>query len=218
MTVSAFLSSRLHKLAFMRRSFGDSPFRLLDVGAGNHSARKIKSVFPSCEYHGVDLNREYNNDPADFALMHRFYEMDLTKLDMSSIPDDYFDGIWMAHIIEHLYNGDQVILALLPKLKKGGYLYIEYPGARSTRLPSMKGTLNFHDDASHVRVYAVPELSALVEKAGCRVLRAGTRRNRWLMMAMPFKVLGSWLRGKSPEGNTFWDILGFAEFLWIKKS
>ena len=44
--------------------------------------------------------------------------MDLTALSFGSIPADYFDGIWMVHVIEHLYNGDEVIKALLPKLKK----------------------------------------------------------------------------------------------------
>ncbi|NBV95614.1 MAG: methyltransferase domain-containing protein, partial [Actinobacteria bacterium] len=72
-------------------------------------------------------------------------------------PDNYFDGIWMVHVIEHLHNGDAVIQHLLPKLKSGGFLYIEYPGQKSTTLPSMHGTLNFKDDPTHVRVYSVNE-------------------------------------------------------------
>ena len=84
----------MSKIAFMKRSFGKSPFRLLDIGAGNHSASKIKSVFPQCEYHGVDMERDYNNSEEDFRLMHGFYEMDLTKLEMSIIPDE----IGRAHV------------------------------------------------------------------------------------------------------------------------
>jgi len=201
----------------MKRSFGTKPFRLLDIGAGNHSASKIKSVFPQCEYHGVDMERDYNNSASDFQLMTAFYEMDLTRLEMSVIPDDYFDGIWMVHVIEHLHKGDEVIRKLLPKLRKGGYMYIEYPGMKSTKLPSMHGTLNFHDDPTHVRIYAVKELTELLRQEGFEVIRSGIRRNIWFIMSMPFRILGFWLRGKKLQGNIFWDLLGFAEFLWVRK-
>jgi len=201
----------------MKRSFGTKHFRLLDIGAGNHSASKIKAVFPQCEYHGVDMERDYNNSASDFQLMTAFYEMDLTRLEMSVIPDDYFDGIWMVHVIEHLHNGDDVIRKLLPKLRKGGYMYIEYPGTKSTKLPSMHGTLNFHDDPTHVRIYSVKELTELLQQEGFEVIRSGIRRNIWFIMAMPFRILGFWLRGKKLQGNIFWDLLGFAEFLWVRK-
>ena len=190
----------------------------MDIGAGNHSATKIKNVFPQCEYHGVDLERDYNNSEEDFKLMAGFYEMDLTRLNMSSIPDNYFDGIWMVHVIEHLYNGDEVIKHLLPKLKKGGFIYIEYPGQKSTTLPSMYGTLNFKDDPTHVRVYSVKEISELLKNENCSTLKSGLRRNGWFIMAMPFRIIFSWLRGKKLQGNIFWDLLGFAEYVWAKKN
>ena len=217
MKMKALASSFVSKFIYLRRSFGSAPFRLLDIGAGNHSATKTRRVFPLCEYHGVDMERDYNNNPEDFASMHAFYEMDLTALSFGSIPADYFDGIWMVHVIEHLYNGDEVIKALLPKLKKGGYMYIEYPGKKSTRLPSMYGTLNFKDDPTHVRVYSVKELSALLSGHGCTVIRSGIRRNIWFILAMPFRILASLIKGKKIQGNIFWDILGFAEYVWVRK-
>lgn len=149
--------------------------------------------------------------------MKAFYEMDLTRLEFGSIPDDYFDAVLMVHVIEHLYNGDEVIKGLLKKIKKGGYLYVEYPGEKSTRLPSMHGTLNFKDDPTHVRVYSVKELTSLFNSHGCQVLRSGIRRNPWFIAAMPFRIPWSWIRGKKLQGNIFWDVLGFAEFLWVKK-
>ncbi len=218
MNLKAFASGFVTKIRFLKKSFGDQSFKLLDIGAGNHSASKIKNVFPNCEYHGVDLERDYNNSKEDFQLMSGFYEMDLTQLNMSSIPDDYFDGIWMVHVIEHLHNGDAVIQHLLPKLKKGGFLYIEYPGQKSTTLPSMHGTLNFKDDATHVRVYSVNEISQLLARENCTTLKSGIRRNIWFMLAMPFRILFSWVRGKKLQGNIFWDLLGFAEYVWAKKN
>ncbi len=217
MGFKAFSSSFITKFIFLKRAFGKKPFRLLDIGAGNHSATKTKRVFPDCEYHGVDLEKDYNNSETDFKLMKAFYEMDLTKLDFSAIPENYFDAINMVHVIEHLYNGDEVIKGLLPKLKPGGYMYLEYPGEKSTRLPSMAGTLNFKDDATHVRVYSVKELSQLLGNNNFELLKGGMRRNYWFIMAMPFRIVGKWIHGKKLQGNIFWDLLGFAEFVWAKK-
>ncbi len=217
MSLKTFSSSFITKFIFLKRAFGNKPFRLLDIGAGNHSATKAKAVFPQCEYHGVDMVKEYNNSEDDFKLMAAFYEMDLTKLNFTSIPDNYFDAILMVHVIEHLFNGDKVIKGLLPKLKSGGYMYLEYPGEKSTRLPSMQGSLNFKDDATHVRVYSVKELSELFTANGCNVLKGGTRRNAWFMMAMPFRIIKTWASGKKLQGNIFWDVLGFAEFVWVRK-
>jgi SAM-dependent methyltransferase len=192
-------------------------FRLLDIGAGNHSASKFTSLFPNCEYYGLDLSKEYNNNPEDFSAMKEFYELDLTKLDYSIIPDNYFDGIWMAHVIEHLYNGDEVLIRLLKKLKPGGYIYIEYPGKKSTKLPSMYGTLNFKDDPTHVRLYSVPELTKLILENHCIILESGQRRNWYFVMAMPFRIFGHWIAGKRLIGNIFWDLLGFEEYIYARK-
>ena len=190
---------------------------MLDVGAGNHSARKITSLFPNCEYYGLDISKDYNNDEEDFKVMKGFFEVDLTRLDYSEIPDNYFDGIWMAHVIEHLYNGEDVLKGLLNKLKPGGYFYLEYPGQRSMSLPSMKGTLNFKDDPTHVKIYSVPQLKEIFENNNCRLLEGGTRRNWWYIACMPLRMVESVVRYGSVQGNVFWDILGFAEYLWVKK-
>jgi hypothetical protein len=123
----------------------------------------------------------------------------------------------MAHVIEHLYNGDQVVAGLISKLKPGGYFYIEYPGKKSTTLPSMRGSLNFKDDSSHVRVYSVKELSKVFENNGCTVLKSGTRRNWYYIFGLPARIVVSLIKKGHLEGNLFWDLLGFAEFLYVKK-
>jgi SAM-dependent methyltransferase len=206
------------KFSFLNKSFKNSKFKLLDVGAGNHSASRITNVFPNCEYYGLDLDKTYSNDDADFKLMKDFYEVDLTKLDYSNVPDENFDGIVMAHVIEHLYNGDEVIPRLIKKLKSGGYFYIEYPGIKSTKLPSMYGTLNFKDDPTHVRLYSVNELTTIFEAKNCTVLKSGTRRNWYYIIFIPVRIIISFLKIGKLQGNIFWDALGFAEYLYVKKN
>lgn len=215
--VKKWLRRQNPKFNFLHRTFGESPFRLLDIGTGNHSATKTVSLFPRCEYYGLDISRDYNNDPADFASMKDFYEMDLTKLEFSALPDKFFHAMLVVHVIEHLHNGDEVLKGLVSKLVPGGSIYVEYPGARSKKLPSMKGTLNFHDDASHVRLYSVPELKALFEKNNCKIISAGTRRSWFYATVTPLRIPLRWLRGKAVTGNVFWDLLGFAEYVVAKR-
>lgn len=205
------------KFSFLKRSFNNRHFRLLDVGSGNHSASRIHAIFPNCEYYGLDMDKTYNNNPEDFEAMKDFYELDLTKLDYGIIPDSYFDGIWMSHVIEHLPNGDNVVSKLLQKLKPGGFFYLEYPGKKSTKLPSMYGSLNFYDDPSHVRIYSVTELTKVFQEANCIIVKSGTRRNWFYIFGMPFHMIKSLLQKRKLEGHIFWDLLGFAEFLYVRK-
>ena len=206
------------KFNFIDKAFGNNPFKLLDVGAGNHSASKTKAVFPNCEYYGLDLDKTTSYSDQDFAVMKSFYELDLTKLNYDSIPDHYFDYINMAHVIEHLHNGDQVLPLLLTKLKANGYFYIEYPGAKSIKLPSMYGTLNFHDDPTHVRLYSVEEIKQIFENNKCTVLKSGVRRNWYYIIATPVRILISIIQIGKIRANVFWDLLGFAEFLFVRKN
>jgi len=81
----------------------------------------------------------------------------------------------------------------------------------------MHGTLNFYDDPTHVRIYSVEEIARLLENAGSTVISSGTRRNPAFLLAMPFRIAGAILRRKRLEGNIFWDLLGFAEFVFARK-
>jgi SAM-dependent methyltransferase len=202
---------RPHRFLELHRRYGDRPFRLLDVGAGNHSATSTKRWFPRCHYAGIDRDRNYNNDARDFAAMDEFFEMDLTRLEFGVIPDASYDVILLAHIIEHLENGDEVLRALTAKLKPGGLLVVEFPGPQSLHMPSKKGTLNFYDDDSHVRVFDWREVAGILRDCGLRIEKAGTRRDVRKILFMPIlAVHAKWKYGFVP-GGVFWDLFGFAD-------
>lgn len=200
-----------HRFREIRRRHGDRPFRLLDVGAGNHSASVAKRWFPLCHYAGIDRDRNYHNDERDFAAMDEFFELDLTRLEFSAIPDGGYDVLLLAHIIEHLENGDEVLRSLVPKLKPGGMMVVEFPGPRSLHLPSKRGTLNFYDDDTHVRVFDAREVARILEGCGLDVVRAGTRRDpRGILLLPLFALRAKWKQGYVP-GGVFWDLFGFAD-------
>ncbi|MFN4083561.1 MAG: class I SAM-dependent methyltransferase [Bacteroidia bacterium] len=206
-----------HKFRFLPKKFKSQTFNLLDVGAGSHSATKTKSIYPNCNYYGIDITKEYENDDADFKAMSGFYQMDLTALNFAQIPNNFFDVIIMSHIIEHLHNGDKVIEGLLTKLKIGGYIYIEYPGKRSTKLPSMKRTLNFYDDPTHVRIYSINEVCEILTKNNFTVIKAQTRRYWPYIVLLPITLISETIKYGFVPGGVFWDIAGFAEFVFAQK-
>lgn len=210
-TTPRFAPAMPYKFKPLRRRFGDRPFSMLDIGAGNHSATRTMDWFPACRYSGVDRDRNYHNDAADFARMDAFYELDLTSLRFETIPDAAFDAVVMAHVIEHLENGDEVVRSLCSKVAPGGLFYLEFPSPRSLRLPSMRGTLNFHDDDSHVRLWTRPEVERALTEGGLRVLESGPRRDYFRLAATPARVAVSWLRHGWVPGSAFWDLLGFAD-------
>lgn len=206
-----------HKFSFFYKELRNTAFQFLDVGAGSSSATKTKQFFPNCVYHGID-RANYRNTDADFKAMDFYYEMDLTELKFDSIPNNHFDIINLSHVIEHLINGDLVLKGLLPKLKKGGRIYIEFPGIRSTRLPSMRDTLNFYDDPTHVRIYSHQEIAELLTNNGFEIIRSGTRRHWPYILLLPFTIIHQRLKYGYLPGGVFWDLLGFAEFVYARKT
>jgi hypothetical protein len=114
-------------------------------------------------------------------------------------------------VIEHLPNGDEVLRALVPKLKPGGFLYVEFPGPRSLTLPSKRGTLNFRDDATHVRVFDHREVAGILRGCGLSVVRSGTRRDPIGILLMPVHAWKAKRKHGYVPGGVFWDLFGFAD-------
>ncbi len=203
---------------FFYKQLKKNTFVMLDVGCGSHAPSIAKKSFPLCVYHGVDL-KIYRNSAADMELIDKFYDIDLNNdyNKLESLPDDYYDLIYMSHIIEHLWDGLAVLKILTKKLKKGGTIYIEFPSTRSLSLPSMQETLNFCDDDTHVRVYSVREISNLLLAGEMHIIKAGVRRDKIKIFLFPIKFILRILLGKGLIGGLFWDITGFASYVYSRK-
>ncbi|MCS7153830.1 MAG: class I SAM-dependent methyltransferase [Bacteroidia bacterium] len=191
---------------------------ILDIGCGNHSPTLFKMYFPACTYTGLDRVPDYNLLPEDRANMDHFILMDLTAADWTQIPDNAYDLITMAHVIEHIPNGEEVITHLWQKLKPGGYLYIETPREKSLFLPSMPGTLNFFDDPTHVRLYTPVEIANHLLQLNAEVVRMRVARNWRRLIFMPvLLVLHLIFKGTIRRGALWWDLTGFAYYVLARK-
>ena len=189
--------------------------KILDAGIGSNSPAITKKYFPECEYHGIDLSIDKASE--DIKYIDIYYEMDLTHLDFSTIPNNYFDVLILSHVIEHLHNGDLVIEALFAKLKRDAIIYIEFPSFKSTRLPKMRETLNFWDDPTHIRIFSLAELYNLLMKNNFKILNGGTRRSWKNIFLVPLKSIIQLITKGYIRAGVMWDLCGFAEFVVAQK-
>lgn len=88
---------------------------------------------------------------------------------------------------------------------------MEFPSERSTKFPSMRGTLNFYDDDTHVRIYSIEELTKVFTSAGFTVARATTRRDPVRIALTPLLAVRARLVHGYVPGGAFWDLFGFAD-------
>ena len=186
---------------------------ILDVGCGNKSPSSTKEYFPSCKYHGLDSS-VYNNSSSDLSLVDVFYDVNLDDFSkLEQLPSDYYDLIILSHVIEHLKYPLDVISILTTKLNHNGIIYIEYPSVNSLSLPSMKGTLNFSDDPSHIHLFNLADIGNVLLSHGLRILKGGKRRFLRRIFLSPFVFL----KNLHAPAGAFWDLLGFAEYIIAKK-
>lgn len=198
----------------------NSSFTILDVGGGSgNSLLDFKKYFPNCRYSCIDLFENHVYTKKNGSKFENYWQINLADSDLSLIPNNYFDIIVCTHVIEHLFEGDKLLEEMFKKIKLGGYIYLEYPAERSLFLPSMTGTLNFFDDDTHVRIYKLHELLNICLKNKMLPVNYGTRRNYWRLPFVPFLILIRLLRGSlnNKLAYQFWDIFGFAEYIYAQK-
>lgn len=207
------------RLRWPLRAYRGQKISVLDVGCGCDSPTITRRWFPDCEYHGIDIS-DAGHSARDRAALDVFYQLDLTSSDLRQVPDDHFDAVFFAHVIEHLPNGLSVLDRLCEKVKPGGKLYVEFPSRRSLRLPSGINTLNFFDDPTHVRFYTLEEVVNRLLGSKMRILRCGTRRDVVRMALSVASIplqLRTVLEHRKLHARGLWDLLGFAEYVYAER-
>lgn len=129
--------------------------RVLDVGCG--IGRNLTALNP--ESVGVDHNR-YSVDHCRSLGLHAY-----TPGEFRSVELGKFDGMLMAHVIEHLTPGAeaQVIKDYLPHLAPGAVVLLLCPQERG-----------FASDITHTTFFEFGKLSALCEQVGLTVTRTSS--------------------------------------------
>lgn len=206
------------KLQAARKRFGKEPIKVLDVGCGNRSCEIARHWLNIKEYVGVD-REHWRGDKAGYEGIDRMVFTDLdVDPNLVEVEEGGFDLIILNHVIEHLRNGESVLIGLHRKLRPGGMIYLETPDIATLNYPSAIGFMNFYDDPTHQRVYEVRALVAEMMRIGFIINRFGRRRD-WRRMALfAIPMLAYNLFYSIPVRKTFdarglWDLFGIASFV-----
>jgi len=196
---------------------------ILDVGCGHNSFNICKKYFSFDNYDGIDKEIWLGKEDEYKDLTHLFLiDLETEQAKIDSLDDKSYDLILISHVIEHISNGEEVIQKLLPKLSNNGVIYIETPSVKTLKYPSGIGFFNFHDDPTHKKVYSYRELSNLLIKNKCKVVKAGIRRDPIrLIFYSPFYLVWNILYSlpfkKKWDVRGLWDFFGIAQFVLAKK-
>lgn len=156
--------------------------RLLDVGCGNNSPMQIKLHRPDIYYVGLDIGDYNQTTPEKYADR---YILTIPERFTAAIGElgQTMDAVVSSHNIEHCFDPEGTLEAMLDTLKPGGRIYLSFPSEASANLPHRKGCLNFYDDPTH---RTLPGWDGILETLSARgfSIDYATRRYRPLLPAL----------------------------------
>ncbi len=143
---------------------------VVDVGCANGSPQRFSRVRSDIRYLGTDLegNSAAINLPAGFHVSLFPPESYLGDL-ATAVGSERADLIVVKHVLEHLADPNAMVRVCASLLSPGGVLYLSFPSTRSLTLPSAVGTLNFHDDPTHVAVPSVEAIRGTLVAEGLQI-------------------------------------------------
>ncbi len=96
--------------------------KLLDVGVGRGETL-VAAQELGWDVEGVEPSATF----ADYAEERTGLKIWREPIEDSSVPDNEYDAIVLAAVLEHLYNPDAIVARISRALKPGGILYIDVP-------------------------------------------------------------------------------------------
>jgi SAM-dependent methyltransferase len=186
---------------------------VLDVGCGNDTPYLTKSLRPDIHYVGLDVG-DYNqaHDPMQYADEYLAVPADGFAAAIRERRNQ-FDAVVSSHNLEHCEDPDGVLVAMAQALRPGGQIYLAFPCAATTDMPSRDGTLNFWDDVTHIRPPDYQRVIDMLRGEGITVNFAVERYRTVVRTAVGLVVEPvSRLRGRVMPGT--WALYGFETVIW----
>ncbi len=206
------IGEKRRKWGFIR-SLPDS-VSILDIGCGNNSPKRTKTARPDVYYVGVDVG-DYNQDigSTDMADEYIIASPEGFATTIANIPQ-LFDAVISSHNIEHCNHPIDIIDAMCTKLKQGGMMFMAFPCEESAGFPSRNGTLNFHDDSTHIYLPEFHKIITHIESKGL-VVKYATRHYRPILKRLMGGMFEILIKNRVMPGT--WAYYGFESIIWAEK-
>jgi SAM-dependent methyltransferase len=189
---------------------------ILDVGCGNNSPYKVKTVLPFSNYTGVDIG-DHNQSKINLADAYILTEPENFAKTICDFGQK-FDAVICSHNLEHCNDRDATLVAMLNSIRKGGRLYLSFPCESSIKYPKRSGTLNYFDDKTHVdHPPDFDKIKDTLNAYGYKLVVEVQNYRPILLrtlgwMSEPFSMV----RKKVLRGT--WEFYGFESIIWAEKN
>lgn len=99
--------------------------RVLDIGIGRGEVLKA-AIERGWDAEGVEPSESF----ADYAERETGAKIWRTSIEEASTPDNHYDVVVLAAVLEHLYDPDAIMEKISRILKKGGLLFVDVPNEK----------------------------------------------------------------------------------------
>ena len=147
----------------------ETPVKVLEIGCGcGATLLKIKYEYKNAEMYGIELNDAAATDARAFAEVR---SVDVEN-DTINYPDDFFDYIIFADVLEHLYDPWKVLRKFRSCLSKSGSILASIPNTMHYTLirDLINGSWTYQDagllDRTHIRFFTANEITKMFMDAG----------------------------------------------------
>ncbi len=173
-TYSSFVRHEVINL--MNKHDKETPLRILEAGCGcGGTLLQLKNIYKNSELHGIELNENSALIAKNFAnIIVANLEEDL------DYPNEFFDYIILADVLEHLYDPWAVLKNIRRYLKKDGYLLASIPNITHVSVirKLLQGKWTYENagilDRTHIRFFTFYEIERMFAGSGYVNLQAGS--------------------------------------------
>jgi SAM-dependent methyltransferase/GT2 family glycosyltransferase len=146
----------------------ETPLRVLELGcACGATLLEIKNRYPHAQVYGIELNE------GAVAIGRHFADIRTLDAEMPlDYPEDFFDYVITADVLEHLVDPWRVVANLRPHLKDTGRVIASIPNIMhvSVMRDLLNGRFRYQDagilDRTHLRFFTLNEIDSLFAGAG----------------------------------------------------
>lgn len=147
----------------------DEDIKVLEVGcACGATLLKIQNEYPNSTCYGIELN----SMAAKVASCNFDIKQGNIETMVIDYPENYFDYIIFADVLEHLYNPEEIICRMKKYLKVDGHLLASIPNIMhySVLIPLLQGNFTYREegilDKTHLRFFTWNEIKSLLDRCG----------------------------------------------------
>ena len=202
----------LYKYGYLKQK------RLLDLGCGNDSVRRVRlHCGQDIVYSGLDVG-DYNLNDDSKTEMNEYVVVQPEQFAETILRwENQEDIVISSHNLEHCNEPDVVLKNITRALKKGGYLYMAFPSEESVNFPKgFQGCLNFYDDPTHQKVPEWEKTINTLKENGMKIIYQSKNYQPEIM-----KQVGEINWDMSNEMKRvlpgIWAYFGFESIIWAKK-